>query len=291
MRTDKHTTAGQAAWISCLEIEANTLQQGWDLSKPIFAVVIVLQGQLSILYNHEQLCLSNGDIHCYAPGMPSRMLGVSDDYKGLYLSVDEHAIQDTSLAEHFVRSAYLPIAKHHQPQAHLSHQELELLSDILRSIRSHIHYDSPQQRRNLVALCEVFGSNLNQIFSSESSARQLNDHSEELFFGFVDLVAKHYLKERSLAFYAQRLSITSTYLSRIVRRFSGRTAMSFISYALWSKAAEELSTSTISINELAYQLGFADQSSFSKFFSRIYGASPSSYREDIQKPKSVIYES
>lgn len=270
----------------------NQLPRGWGYELatglgyecPLFAIALVQAGELSILNNDEELHLKSGDIHCYAPGMPSRMLRVSEDYKGLFCSIDEQVIKENSLAEHFVRSAYLPIASNHKPQAHLDDRAVELLSDILRSIRSHISYDSPNQRRNLVALSEILGSNLSQILSSGAKARHINSHTEELFLRFLELTDKHYFAERSLTFYAQKLSITTTYLSKIVRQFSGRTVMSIINFALWRRAAEELSKSPISINELADKLGFADQASFSKFFAQVYGSSPTIYRERLRKP-------
>lgn len=82
----------------------------------------------------------------------------------------------------------------------------------------------------------------------------------------------YYIEHRDLAFYADRLNISTTYLSRIVRQMSGRTVQDFLAQALTAEAAIRLKTTHRSITQLADDFHFSDQAAFTKFFTRMKGA-------------------
>ena len=89
----------------------------------------------------------------------------------------------------------------------------------------------------------------------------------------------HFAEHHDIAFYAQQLNITPVYLSRIVRQVTGRTVIDYVNQFLVMEASFLLRTSQLSIMQIAEQLHFAVQPSFSKFFSRKKGRSPRAYRE------------
>ncbi len=104
-------------------------------------------------------------------------------------------------------------------------------------------------------------------------------HTEEIFTAFLRLVPLYYIEHRDLAFYADQLNISTTYLSRIVRQMSGRTVQDFLAQALVSEAAIRLKTSNRTITQLADDFHFSDQAAFTKFFTRMKGVSPREFRK------------
>lgn len=75
--------------------------------------------------------------------------------------------------------------------------------------------------------------------------------TERLFHDFMALVVAHYKREHYINFYASRLSVTTTYLSRIIRRQTGKTAAYFLGGGCFmQKLAACLPVLTIQPNRL-----------------------------------------
>ena len=79
------------------------------------------------------------------------------------------------------------------------------------------------------------------------------------------LVVAHYKREHYINFYASRLSVTTTYLSRIIRRQTGKTAAYFLGGMLYAEACRLLTRTDYTAQQIAEVLNFSDQSAFGKF--------------------------
>jgi AraC-like DNA-binding protein len=75
------------------------------------------------------------------------------------------------------------------------------------------------------------------------------------------------------------MCLTPQYLNQITTNIFGKTLSSIISDLLFSTARSMLLSSEMSIQEIADELNFADQSSFSKFIKKIAGKSPNALRK------------
>ena len=103
-------------------------------------------------------------------------------------------------------------------------------------------------------------------------------HSEKIFYDFLDLLHTHYRNQRRVSFYAAELSLTPRHLTTVIRLVSVRSAARWIEEYIVLEAQILLRNSPMTIKEITYELGFNDQSLFSKYFSRVSGRSPESYR-------------
>ena len=102
--------------------------------------------------------------------------------------------------------------------------------------------------------------------------------TERLFHDFMALVVAHYKREHYINFYASRLSVTTTYLSRIIRRQTGKTAAYFLGGMLYAEACRLLTRTDYTAQQIAEELNFSDQSAFGKFFKSKAGVSPHIFR-------------
>ncbi len=80
-------------------------------------------------------------------------------------------------------------------------------------------------------------------------------------------------------FYADKLCVTSDYLSKVVREYDGQSAAKWIINAVITEAKILLREPDKTINQIAIELNFPDQSTFGKFFKRNTGLSPLSTRK------------
>nr|WP_262919968.1 helix-turn-helix transcriptional regulator [Niabella hibiscisoli] len=78
---------------------------------------------------------------------------------------------------------------------------------------------------------------------------------------------------------AGQLNISPGYLSDLLRNITGQNTQQYIQYRLIEKSKELLSTSTMTVSEIAYQLGFGYSQSFSKLFKKVTSQTPLAYRK------------
>ena len=100
---------------------------------------------------------------------------------------------------------------------------------------------------------------------------------------FAELLVKHIHKETSVEFYAEKLCISKQYLSLIVKEKTRVTIGTIISAMRAETAAKLLRDPEKTIQQIAEELSFADQSSFGKFFKKHTGMSPLKYRQTLRK--------
>ena len=96
---------------------------------------------------------------------------------------------------------------------------------------------------------------------------------------FVRLVHRHYVRERSVSFYADKLFISPKYLSLLVKEATGRSAAKWIDDFVLMEAKTMLRFSGKNIQQIAYTLNFPTQSSFGKYFKHLTGMSPTEYQK------------
>lgn len=80
---------------------------------------------------------------------------------------------------------------------------------------------------------------------------------------------------------ADRLNLSSKYLSDSLKHLTGQTSQQIIHEKLIEKAKEILTTSESSVSEIAYQLGFEFPQSFNKLFKNKIGQTPLEFRESF----------
>lgn len=107
---------------------------------------------------------------------------------------------------------------------------------------------------------------------------EMGGRAIDIYNRFVSLVAEHYHSAHDVAFYADRLCITTRYLSQITDRVVGKSPKQIIADYLLSEAKTYLDTTRLTIQEVADRLGFSSQALFCKFFKAQEKTSPSDYR-------------
>ena len=100
------------------------------------------------------------------------------------------------------------------------------------------------------------------IFIRGHTAKERTPKSrkEDLFEHFIRYVSEGYKEERSVAYYAGKMFLTPKHLSTVVKEVSGKTAGEWIDSLVILEAKALLKSSEQSIQEIADELHFANQS-------------------------------
>ena len=92
------------------------------------------------------------------------------------------------------------------------------------------------------------------------------------------LIGAHYKHHRPAAFYAAELGVSVTHLNRIARAGTGKSLNELLTDRLVSEARRNLVFSLLSIQQIAYELGYSDPAYFTRAFLRATGETPGAFR-------------
>lgn len=95
---------------------------------------------------------------------------------------------------------------------------------------------------------------------------------------FMDLLEHHYQQHRDVKFYADKLSLTPKYLSKIIDEDTGMSATEWINSYVLLEAKALLKSTDLTIQQISLQLNFPSQSHFGKYFKNHTNLSPKEYR-------------
>jgi AraC family transcriptional regulator, transcriptional activator of pobA len=106
------------------------------------------------------------------------------------------------------------------------------------------------------------------------------------FIEFKLMVETHLTDQPSVNEIAEKLALTTNSLYRIVKEYSGVSPKDFFTNRLMIEAQRKLQYSSLSVKELAYELGFNDPDYFSRFFKKCTGKTVSQFLEAQQDSSS-----
>ena len=210
------------------------------------------------------------NLECYALVLSSQLLGeLQIDFKhrlDVYLDVHNNAI------------AYVPF------------DDISTLKPYYLLLKKNIEKPQSTAREIITGLVQALSFSIismmrNSRKSDLSNAEKWSSRTQQIFERFMSLLQDYHNFERMVNFYAKKLSLTPNYLSNVVKVYSGRTALDWINEYVIMEAKMFLKFSGLSIQEIAYHLNFPSQSAFGKYFKKIVGISPKSFRnmqEDVR---------
>ena len=101
--------------------------------------------------------------------------------------------------------------------------------------------------------------------------------------GFLKLVSRYFSSEHTVDFYAESLCISTKHPTRVVKEKIGKTPHEVICNEIVHQAMLMLEDERIPVGQIAEELHFSDQASFSKFFKKQMKMAPMLYRRKYEK--------
>lgn len=250
----------------------------WGMASSPFLVEdyrmgMIVRGQLRGIINLQEHTLQEGTIVFITPGTIVEPLEVSDDFllEGMGLPAD------LFLMAHGGRLPELFNGQVKDGRRIVSFEERTILDRMLRLLHD-LTGETDISKEVIYSMVSTVTHYYNQLFDDCTSVSSPS-HSNEIFNRFLRLVNLHGSKEHQLAFYAEKLCITSRYLGTVVLATSGVGAKEWIDRAVISTAKVLLRHSDKQISEIADELNFPNVSFFCKYFKRLTGSTPQQYRK------------
>lgn len=169
---------------------------------------------------------------------------------------------------------------------HLSAEEEDNLIAILDKInRECVHIDKHTQEI-ILSQIELLLNYSNRFYERQFITRKQNN--SQLLVKFEQLLAD-YSQDNKIAehglltvqYIAGKMNLSPNYLSDLLRVHTGQNTQHHIHEKLIEKAKEKLSTTGLSVSEIAYALGFEHAQSFSTLFRKKTSMSPLEFRQQF----------
>lgn len=247
-----------------------------------FAVVFCSKGSISLLSNLTRYELGENSFFVHLPGSILHVESAPD--AEIYVAAcEEEFIRRIDVDIKLLSNLFLQLERY--PLLQLEPGEWECVA---RSISEISDEGVPEAgdlysteiirsaiRVLIYKVCRLIARHLEQVRELSHSPRS---RREEYFQRFMTLLRQHYMRERSVGFYAAQLNLSPKYLTTLIRQTTGHTAINWIDDYVILEAKNMLRYSTMSIQEIAYCLNFSNQSFFGKYFKNHTGQTPSAYR-------------
>lgn len=167
---------------------------------------------------------------------------------------------------------------------HLSDSEREVILGLFKDIENELNTSIDETSQDvLISYIEVLLNYSQRFYKRQFITRKTVNH--DLLARMEHLLNSYFNQEMSLNkglptvdYFANELHISPRYLSDMLRSLTGQNARQHIHEKLIEKAKEYLSTTNLSVSEIAYQLGFERPQSFNKIFKQKTELSPLAFR-------------
>ncbi len=166
---------------------------------------------------------------------------------------------------------------------HLSAQEENMLDGLLHGIRGECERPIDAFSHDvLISQLEVLLSYANRFYHRQFLTRRTAEH--DLLSRFEALLTAYFAQEDggqslpTVQHFADALHVSPAYLSDMLRSLTGQNTQQHIHHQLIEKAKRLLLTTSLSINETAFRLGFEYPQYFTRLFKSKTGRTPAAFR-------------
>ncbi|GAA0524930.1 helix-turn-helix domain-containing protein [Chitinophaga japonensis] len=237
-------------------------------------------------YGQQEYDFDGGIMSFMAPG---QVLTIDVDealkHEGYLLIVHPDFLWNTPLAKKIKQYEYFSYSI--SEALHLSEKEEATITGIIQSIeqeyRSNIDKFSQQV---IIAQLELLLTYAERFYHRQFITRKIASH--QVLSRLEDVLTEYFNRDDlagkglpTVQYIADTLNVSPNYLSVLLKVLTGQSTQQHIHDKLIAKAKEKLSTTDLTVSEIAYELGFEHSQSFSKLFKSKTSFSPLAFRNSF----------
>jgi len=249
-----------------------------------FYSISIKRGVNKMHYGQQEYDFDGGVMGCMAPNQVLKAAAPLEDTErsGWILFLHPDFLWNTPLAQKIKQYEYFHYSVNEA--LFLSEREEGIINGIIENIRQ--EYNSNIDRFSqdvIIAQLELLFTYAHRFYERQFMTRKISN--SKILSRLEALLEDYFNKEDlilrglpSVQFIADSLNISSKYLSSLLKQQTGQTTQQHIHEKLIEKAKERLSTTDLSVSEIAYELGFEHSQSFNKLFKSKTKQSPLEFR-------------
>lgn len=233
-------------------------------------------------YGQGHYDFDEGGMVFTAPNQLISIIGDDTEYAGYSLLIHPDFIRNYPLDKNI--KSYGFFSYETNEALHLSDKEKNTILGVLNSIQQELEGTIDDFSQDvMLSYVEVLLNYSNRFYRRQFITRKAVNH--HVLMRMEKVLDNYFSKEQPLTnglltvdYLADHLNLSPRYLSDMLRALTGQNAQQHIHEKLIGKAKEYLSTSHLSVAEVAYQLGFEHPQSFNKLFKKKAKVTPLEFR-------------
>ncbi|MFD0939554.1 helix-turn-helix domain-containing protein [Pedobacter boryungensis] len=250
---------------------------------------IALKRGVNKMYYGQQACdFNEGVLFFMAPNQVLKIINSQDEEikrSGWMLLIHPDFLWNTPLAKTIKQYGFFDYSV--KEALWLSEKEENVILNVIQNIKQEYHSNIDKfSQRIIISQIETLFNYSERFYQRQFITRkkinhQILDRLETLlsdYFNSGDLISKGLPTVQHVA---DELNVSPNYLSGLLKMLTGQSTQQHIHDKLIEKAKEKISTTALSISEIAYELGFEHPQSFSKLFKTKTNISPLEFRQSF----------
>ena len=250
--------------------------------------ISIKRGVGKMMYGQQPYDFDEGVMYFMAPNQVLKVEAGQDihtERSGWILLIHPDFLWGTSLAKSIKKYEYFDYSVNEA--LFLSEKEEAIINGIIQNIQQEYNSNIDKfSQEIIISQIETLLNYSERFYHRQFITRKITNHNilnrlEELltdYFNSDDLVHKGLPTVQSVA---EALHVSASYLSGLLKVLTGQSTQQHIHNKLVEKAKEKLSTTNLSVSEIAYELGFEHLQSFSKLFKTKTKLSPLEFRHSF----------
>lgn len=271
-----------------LELLKKTFPAGTSMVKDFYSIALKRNFNARMKYGQQEYDFDEGTMFFISPGQVLRIEShnqVELKQTGWLLLVHPDFLWNTPLAKTIKQYEYFDYAVNEA--LFLSEKEEATITGIMQSIEQEYHANIDKFSQGIIITqLELLLNYADRFYHRQFITRKISNHA--ILNRLEDLLAEYFngddLPSKGLPtvqYIAETLHVSPNYLSGLLKVLTGQSTQQHIHTKLIEKAKEKLSTTNLSVSEIAYELGFEHPQSFSKLFKTKTNFSPLEFRQSF----------
>ncbi|WP_090332277.1 helix-turn-helix domain-containing protein [Dyadobacter koreensis] len=237
-------------------------------------------------YGQQEYDFDEGVMFFISPGQVfSIEADTAIQHTGWSLLLHPDFLWNTPLAQKIKQYEYFSYAVHEA--LHLSEKEEAMIAGIMQNIEQEYHSNIDKFSQDvIIAQLELLFTYSERFYQRQFITRKITNHQ---VLNRLEKILTDYFNNDSLSkkglptvqFIADSLNLSPSYLSGLLKVLTGQSTQQHIHDKLIEKAKERLSVTSLTVSEIAYELGFEHPQSFSKLFKTKTNLSPLEFRQSF----------
>lgn len=246
-------------------LEAQSASGRFPMKLSMPQLLIVESGEVGLNVNFLDSVVKAGCCALIGANAMLERVAVSDDARIILISFS-HSM--TSIRQHG-----LPVETWRVRVEHMT--MLKQVYGMMRTIMLDNAF-APNREDNIVSCLNLMGSIIGQAGDSNPDTKP--SRQDEIVARFLQCVHENYREHRDVGFYAAQMGLSLKYMSHVIYEKTGRHPTKWIKDYVILEAKTMLRSGRYSIQQIADELHFPNQSFFGKYFKEAVGVSPKKWK-------------